>query len=62
MEKKVGSDQTGQSEFVRQSENDTHDIEGTETVHATVLKRSEDRSCKRITTVEKQETLLCSLD
>jgi len=33
-------DEAAQAEPVRQSEKDTHDIEGTETVHATVPKRS----------------------
>ena len=39
---KMGLDQEAQAEPVRRSINDTHDIEGTETVHTTVPKRSVD--------------------
>ena len=41
----MGLDEAEQAEPVRRSENDTHDIEGTETVHAPVPKRSVDPRC-----------------
>jgi hypothetical protein len=41
----MGLDEAAQAEHVRRSEKDTHDIEGTETVHATVPKRSVDPKC-----------------
>jgi len=40
--KEMGLDEAAQAEPVRRSDKDTHDIEGTETVHATVPKRSVD--------------------
>ena len=43
--KEMGLDEAAQTEPVRRSENDTHDIEGTETVHAPVPKRSADPRC-----------------
>ena len=46
--KEMGLDQAGQAETVRRSENDTYDIDGTETsetVHATVPKTSVDPRC-----------------
>jgi len=41
-EKEMGLDEAAQTEPMRRSEMDTHDMEGTETVHATVPKRSVD--------------------
>ena len=43
--KELGLDEEAQAEPVRRSKNDTHDIEGTETVHTTVPKRSVDPRC-----------------
>ena len=45
MGKELGLDEAAQAGPVHQSENDTHDIEGTETVHVTVPKRSVDLKC-----------------
>jgi hypothetical protein len=43
--KEMGLDEAAQAEPVRRSEKDTQDIEGTETVHATVPKRIVDPKC-----------------
>jgi hypothetical protein len=43
--KEIGLDEAAQAEPVRRSEKDTHDIQGTETVHAIVPKRSVDPKC-----------------
>ena len=51
-------DEAAQAEPVRQSEKDTHAIEGTETVHATVPKRSVDQKCRRSASVGGAEQLL----
>ena len=43
--KEMGLDEAAQTQPVRRSENDTHDIGGTETVHAPVPKQSADPRC-----------------
>ena len=43
--KEMGLDEAAQAEPVRRSEKDTHDIEGTEMVHATLPKHSVDPKC-----------------
>ncbi len=43
--KEMGLDEAAQAEPVSRSEKDPNDIEGTETVHATVPKRSVDPKC-----------------
>jgi hypothetical protein len=43
--KEIGLGEAAQAEPVRRSEKDTHDIQGTETVHAIVPKRSVDPKC-----------------
>ena len=43
--KEIGLDEAAQTEPVPRSEKDTHDIQGTETVHGTVPKRSVDPKC-----------------
>ena len=42
MKREMGLEKAAQAEHVRRSEKDTHDIDGTETVHTTVPKRSVD--------------------
>ena len=41
----MGLDEAGQAEPVRRSENNTHDIQGTETIHAAVPRHSVDPKC-----------------
>ena len=43
--KEIGLDEAAQAEPVRRSEKDTHDIQGTETVHVIVPKSSVDPKC-----------------
>ncbi len=43
--KEMGLDEAAQAEPVSRSEKDTHDIEGTATVHATVPNHSVDPKC-----------------
>ncbi len=43
--KEMGLDEAAQAEPVSRSNKDTHDIEGTETVHATVPNHSVDPKC-----------------